>query len=163
MKICAHFHTTITNRTDDILEIIDSKFLRYDVNNLVASGYIGFILIGHQLVDFFLSYFIFGILSHDVATGLQAFYMMSRNTYIYFRNTQVWIGSITIIKRHPDGFDGLIDIEYLAVFYTVGIRPAKSENFQFTEFVFTAGDGSNFCSTYVETYNNGLFLVHGLV
>src|SRR5450432_1914514 len=103
MKIGAHFYASITDRADDILKIVYGEFLRDYVDDLVARRNIGFILISDQLVYFFLGNLILRILPDDIAAGLQAFNMMSRNAHIYFRYNQVGIRSIAIIQGHSDG------------------------------------------------------------
>ena len=44
--------------------------------------------------------------------------------------------------------------------YTVAVGPAKAKNFKFAKFVFTSGNGCNFCGANVQSDNNGLFAVH---
>src|SRR5258705_10253556 len=76
MKVGSNLYAAITNRVRNILKIIDSKFLRYHINDLIAGRYIGFILIIYQLINFPLCNFIFGALSYYIAAGLQAFNVM---------------------------------------------------------------------------------------
>ncbi len=51
MKIGAHFHTAITDRVRNVLKIINGKFLRDHINDLVACRNICFVLVGDQLID----------------------------------------------------------------------------------------------------------------
>src|SRR4051812_41004555 len=47
--------------------------------------------------------------------------------------------------------------------YTVTVGAAKAQNFELAVFVFTPGDGSDLCCANVETYDNGLFVVHNCI
>ena len=52
VKISSQLYSTIPNGAGDVLEIIDRKFLRYHIDDLVTGRNISFVLISHQLIYF---------------------------------------------------------------------------------------------------------------
>ena len=66
------------------MKIVYGKLLWNYVNNLIAGWYISAVLIGNEAVYFFLANFFFILLAYNIATGLQAFDMLSGNAYIHF-------------------------------------------------------------------------------
>src|SRR5438045_1087062 len=163
VKISPQFYATIPNGPGNVLEIIDCKFLRYHIDDLVTGRNISFVLISHQLIYFRLRDFFLCILSHDVAAGLQTFDVVPSNSNIHFIHFQVGVRSIAVFQRSFDGFDRFIDIQYLSMLHTVAVGAAKSKNFQFAEFIFSSGDHRDLGCSNVEADNNGLFVVHSMM
>src|SRR5689334_10692433 len=110
VKICAHFYSAISYWVGDILKIIYRKLLRYHIYDLVTCRNISFKLISDELINFTLRNFFIGTLPNDIAPGLQTLDMMARNSHVHFGNTEVGVGSITIVERHLNRFDGFVDI-----------------------------------------------------
>jgi hypothetical protein len=54
----------------------------------------------------------------------------------------------------------LINIEHHAVLHTIAVGPAKSENLQFTIFIFSPGYGGYFCSADIQADYNGVAIHH---
>src|SRR5258708_3116306 len=126
MKIGSDLYAAVADRVRNILKIIHSEFLRDHVDDLVAGGNIGLVLIGDKLVDLPAGDLVIGILANDVSPGLQALDMMTGNTYVYLGDLQVGIGGIAIIQGHLNGLDRLVYIQHLSMLDTVGISPSKS-------------------------------------
>src|SRR5690349_1790121 len=97
MKIRTHLYTSITDGVRNILKIIDSKFLRNNIDDLVAGGNISFVLVGYELVYFTLRNFIVVVLANDIAARLQAFDMMTGNTNIPLTDLGIGVGGIAIL------------------------------------------------------------------
>ena len=145
MKISTHFHAAVSDWVRYILKIINSKFLRYHINDLIACGNVSAILIRYQLINFFLSYFIFILLANYITTGLQAFNVMSCYSYIHFINRKCRVGSITIFQRCFNGFYSLVYIEHHTMLHAIAVSSAKTEYLQLAKFIFSARNGCDFC------------------
>src|SRR5690606_38629280 len=91
MEVGTQFYSVVSDRIGYILEIVNSKFFRDYINNLISGRNIGFILIGNKLIDIFLSDHIFTFMPYNISSCLKAFDMMARNSNIHFFNFQVGI------------------------------------------------------------------------
>src|SRR4051812_35793723 len=143
MKICTNLHSIVTNRVWNILNIIDRKFLRDNINNLVACRYERLFLIIYQLFYFSSRYFIFRILPYYVSPCLQAFDMVTRDTHIYLTDLEVRIRFIAVIESLLNRPDGLFNIQHLSVLDTSTVSPTETENFELAVLIFPAGNRSN--------------------
>ena len=59
-----------------------------------------------------------------------------------------------IMQCQLNSFDGLIDVQHLAMLNTITVCPAEAEYLQFAVFIFSSGNSSNFCSANVEAYDD---------
>ena len=143
VEIGSHFHTAVTNRVRNILEIIYCKFLWNNIDDLITCRNISTILIRHQPVDFFLTDFFFYILTNDIAPGLQTFNMMTGDTYIYFTNLEIRIGCIAVFQCSLNGFDGLINVQHHSMLNAIAVGPAETKDLQLTKFIFSSGNSGN--------------------
>jgi hypothetical protein len=88
---------------------------------------------------------------------------MSPRVYIDLIDLQVGIGSIAISQRCLYGFDGLIDIQHLSVFDTVGVGPAEPEYLHLAKLILTASDHCDLGCSDVKPHNDWLLVVHDFV
>src|SRR5882724_1782820 len=126
MKVSADLYASVTDRVGNIQEIVDREFLGDHVDDLVSRGNIGLILVGHELIDLFAGDLIIRALAYDIAAGLQALDMVTRDPNIDFTDLQVGVGAVAVIQGHPDSLDGLIDIQYLPVLDPIGVGTSES-------------------------------------
>jgi hypothetical protein len=134
------------------------KVLRYHVNYLVARGYKGFALVLHQLVNLPLLNFRVGVLPHNVAAGLQAFYVVARNAHVHLGYFKVGVAGGAVGKRRLYAFYGLVNVQHLPVLHAVAVGAPKAKYFQFVVLILAPCNGSNFGCAYVETNNDWCFI-----
>src|SRR3954463_12473786 len=89
--------------------------------------------------------------------------MVTRDPHIHLIYIQVGIGSITIFKRSLYRFNCFIDVQHLAMLYTVAVGTAKPKDLQLAKFIFSPGNHCNLGCSDVKTDNNGLFSVHSML
>ena len=162
MEVGADLDAAIADGVGNILEVIDGELLGDDVDDLVAGGNIGRVLIGHQLIDLLSGDLFFRVLANDVPAGLETFDMMPGDTYIDLADVEIGVGRIAIVQRHADGLDRLVDIEDLPVFDAIGVSAAEPQYFQLTVLVLATGYGSDLCRSDVEPDDYRLFVIHSL-
>ena len=126
MKIRSNFYTSISYGVGDIRNIVNCKFLGNYIDDLITSRDICFVLIINQLINLMLTHFLISAMTNHITTGLQAFNVMSGNTDINLTNLKIGVRCKTIIQGSAYRLDGLIDIEHLPMFYTIGVSLAKS-------------------------------------
>ena len=119
MEIRSNFHSTVSNRIGNVLEIVYCIFLGDHINDLVSCRNISFVLVSDQLVNFLLRNFIFGIMPDYIPSCLETFNVMPRNTHVNLVYFKIWIGSIAGFQCLGNCFDGFIDVQHLSVLYTI--------------------------------------------
>src|SRR3954469_12944714 len=80
MKISANLNAPVPNGVWDILKIINCKFLWYHINDLIAGGYVCFILVIDELINFFLCDLLISSPANNIAPCLQTFNMVTGDT-----------------------------------------------------------------------------------
>jgi hypothetical protein len=115
---------------------------------------------GNQLIDLRLNDLLFGALAYNVAACLETFNVVTGNADIDLLDAEGWVGGQAIFHGRPDRFNGLVDVEYLAVLHSIGVSATKPEDLEFAVLIFSSGDHRDLGGPDVETDNDGFFLIH---
>ena len=98
--------------------------------------------------------FILWVLTYHITASLQTLDVVTSDTHIHFFNVQIRIAFVAVLQSLLNGFDSLVDVQYLSVLNPIAVGASETKNLQLAIFVLATGNGGDLCSSDVETNNN---------